>query len=78
MTDAGLLTWLLLIPTPAAASAAAAAAAAAASAADLGVESEADRLPPVLARVVAQHSSVLSLSDNTHTHTQHLFSFNKQ
>ena len=56
MTDTGLLTWLLLIP----------AAAAAAAAADLRVESEADRLPPVLARV-GQHSPVLSLPPNTHT-----------
>ena len=54
MTDTGLLTWLLLIP------------AAAAAAADLRVESEADRLPPVLARV-GQHSPVLSLPPNTHT-----------
>ena len=52
MTDTGLLTWLLLIP--------------AAAAADLRVESEADRLPPVLARV-GQHSPVLSLPPNTHT-----------
>ena len=51
MTDTGLLTWLLLIP---------------AAAADLRVESEADRLPPVLARV-GQHSPVLSLPPNTHT-----------
>ena len=70
MTDAGLLTWLLLIPTPAPPPAPPAAAAAA----DLGVESEADRLPPVLARV-AQHSPVLSLPQ-LNTHTAHTLSHN--
>ena len=69
VTDAELLTWLLLllIPTPAAA-----------AAADPGVESEADRPPPVLPRVVAQHSSVLSFSHSTHTHTHITSHFNIQ
>ena len=72
VTDAGLLTWLLLIPTPAPPPAPPAAASAAA--ADLGVESEADRLPPVLARV-AQHSPVLSLPQ-LNTHTAHTLAHN--